>query len=455
METAGFNEQLSALRAFQRGGGLRTAAQRRELLLKLRDIMKAEHEKLLAALWNDLHKSESEAVICELALLSQVMRRTLRNLRAWTRPVHRNPGIFNFPASALLYPEPYGVALIGGTWNYPLLLSLEPLIAAIAAGNAAVLRISDTVPSSARMLRKIVAALDSPGVITTELDWSEVLAEKYDFIFYTGNPRMGRAVMLKAAESLTPLVLELGGKSPCVVAKDADIASAARRIVWGKFLNAGQTCVAPDYLWVHRDIKDRLMREIRSVIKAFYGEVPQESPDYGRIVNDFHFKRLLSLLADGRLICGGETDSLERYIAPTVVDMVNFDMPVMQQEIFGPILPVLEFESDDEVIQQIANRPKPLALYLFSRDRKLWRRFASETSSGGMAINVTVMQLAAPGLPFGGVGESGMGAYHGRAGFDAFTHYKSILVKRWKYDWPLTLPPFTSWKKALLKYIGK
>ena len=197
------------------------------------------------------------------------------------------------------------------------------------------------------------------------------------------------------------------------------------------------------------------MREIRAVIKEFYGEVPQESPDYARIVNDFHFKRLLSLLAGGRLICGGETDALERYIAPTVLDMVDFDMPVMQQEIFGPILPVLEFESAEEVIQQIVNRPKPLALYLFSRDRRLWRRFAAETSSGGMAINATVMQLAAPGLPFGGVGESGMGAYHGRAGFDAFTHYKSILVKRWKYDWPVILPPFTGWKNSLLKYIGK
>lgn len=452
---ADFQQQISELRSFQKGGGLRKVEQRRELLKKLRSILKSEHETMLAALLNDLRKSESEAVICELALLNQVMCRTLRKLGSWTRPARRNPGIFNFPATALLYPEPYGVVLVGGTWNYPLLLTLEPLIAAIAAGNSVVVRLPDNVANSARLLRRIIAALDFPGVVATDLPWDELLAEKYDLIFYTGNARVARAIMSKAAENLTPLVLELGGKSPCIVAEDADLASAARRIAWGKFLNAGQTCVAPDYLWVHRNIKDKLMRELRGVLREFYGDVPQESPDYGRIVNEHHFKRLLALLADGRLICGGETDAPERYIAPTILDMVDFEMPVMQQEIFGPILPVIEFESIEEVLGQLANRPKPLALYLFSRNRKLWRRIAAETSSGGMAINATVMQLAAPGLPFGGVGESGMGAYHGRADFDAFTHYKSVLIKRWGWDLPLTFPPFTGWKIALLKRLGK
>ncbi|MDD4816405.1 MAG: aldehyde dehydrogenase family protein [Victivallaceae bacterium] len=455
-KTMTLHDQVAGLRAFQKSGGLRENAQRRSVLKKLRQALESSHKEILSALDTDLHKCEAEAISCELALLSQMLRTTLATLRSRTRPRRVGAGIFNFGSSARIYPEAYGVALIGGTWNYPILLALEPAIAALSAGNSVLLRLSDTAPASAKVLTAIIEKTGEPNALAaTAAPWDIVLAEKFDCIFFTGGERMGKLVMSKAAATLTPVTLELGGKSPCIVTAEADLKAAARRIVWGKFLNAGQTCVAPDYVYVQAQVKDKLTLEIRRAVREFYGDVPQESPDYGRIVSDFHFKRLTLMLAGGRLICGGENDPAERYIAPTVIDMVDWNSPVMQQEIFGPILPVLTFETIEEVIALLAAKPKPLALYLFSSKRAVWRKIAAETSSGGMAINTVVMHLAAEKLPFGGVGASGMGAYHGMAGFAAFTHYKSILIKHLPFDWPFMLPPFSVWKLRILRFLGR
>ena len=450
------HDRVAGLRAFQKSGGLRETAQRRKILKKLRQAVESSRTEILNALDSDLHKCEAEAIFCELALLSQVLRKTLSTLRGRTRPRRVGTGMFNLGSSARIYPEAYGVALIGGTWNYPILLALEPAVAALSAGNSVLLRLSDTAPASAKVLAAIVEKVGEPEAFAaTAANWDEVLAEKFDCIFFTGGERMGKLIMSKAASTLTPVTLELGGKSPCIVTADADLKAAARRIVWGKFLNAGQTCVAPDYIYVQVQVKDKLTREIRRAVREFYGDVPQESPCYGRIVSDFHFKRLTSMLADGRLICGGENDPAERYIAPTVIDMVDWNSPVMKQEIFGPILPVMTFETIEEVIAILASKPKPLALYLFSTKHAVWRKIAAETSSGGMAINTVVMHLASENLPFGGVGASGMGAYHGMAGFAAFTHFKSILIKRLPFDWPFMLPPFSDWKLKILRFIGR
>lgn len=354
--------------------------------------------------------------------------------------------ITNFLASSYIYNEPYGVALIIAPWNYPFQLIMAPLVGAISAGNCVLLKPSELAVETEKIIVKIIKETFSDeyiGVVTGGVKESEaLLKEKFDYIFYTGGINVGKIVMRAAAEHLTPITLELGGKSPCIVDKDANIDLAARRITWGKFLNAGQTCVAPDYLVVHRNIKEKLISSIENYIIEFFGENAFESEEYPRIINERHFKRLEGYLKEGKIVSGGKTDISNLYIEPTIIEGINLKNRIMEEEIFGPIFPVIEFEGMDEVIDIIKNNPKPLALYYFSEDKEKQEFIIKNISFGGGCINDTIMHLSTSTLPFGGVGSSGIGGYHGRASFDTFSHKKSILKKSNLIDIKIRYAPF-------------
>ncbi len=362
------------------------------------------------------------------------------------------------PGRARVIPEPLGVVLIIGPWNYPLQLVLAPLVAAIAPATPPC---SSRLSSRPRRRRSLPAwcreYLDPDGVAVVEggvPETTALLAEHWDHIFYTGNGTVGRVVMEAAAKHLTPVTLELGGKSPAIVDRHANIRVAARRIAWGKFVNCGQTCVAPDYVLVDRDVEMPFLEALTSCVRDFYGRDPRASRDYARIVNDRHFTRLTALLdGGGTPVLGGDTDAVDRYIAPTVLTDVDPDSPIMREEIFGPLLPVLPVDDVDAAISFVNGRDKPLALYVFSEDDGVVDRVLTSTSSGGVTVNGTLLHLAVPGLPFGGVGPSGMGAYHGRAGFDTFSHGKGVLDRTTRLDPPVTYPPYSRWKERLLRKV--
>ena len=349
------------------------------------------------------------------------------------------------PARGWVQPEPFGVALILGPWNYPLQLLLTPLASAIAAGNGVVLKPSELAPHTAEAIAELIRnnfADEFVAVVNGGAEVAEaLLRERFDTIFFTGSTRVGQAVMTAAARHLTPVSLELGGKCPTLVCADAPVELAARRIAWGKFLNAGQTCVAPDFVLVDRRVREPFVAALQKSLREFYGTDPQRSEDYGRIVNARHFERLTNYLRDGRVVHGGETDAPDLFIAPTILTEVSPNAPVMQEEIFGPILPVLEFDRLDDVLTALRERPTPLALYLFTRDRATEARVLAEARSGGVCVNDVVSHMIGTGLPFGGLGASGMGAYHGRAGFDAFTHQRAVLRRSVRFDTPFRYPP--------------
>ena len=359
-------------------------------------------------------------------------------------PCGRTPG-FGAPARGWVQPEPFGVALILGPWNYPLQLLLTPLASAIAAGNGVVLKPSELAPHTAEAIAELIRnnfADEFVAVVNGGAEVAEaLLRERFDTIFFTGSTRVGQAVMTAAARHLTPVSLELGGKCPTLVCADAPVELAARRIAWGKFLNAGQTCVAPDFVLVDRRVREPFVAALQKSLREFYGTDPQRSEDYGRIVNARHFERLTNYLRDGRVVHGGETDAPDLFIAPTILTEVSPNAPVMQEEIFGPILPVLEFDRLDDVLTALRERPTPLALYLFTRDRATEARVLAEARSGGVCVNDVVSHMIGTGLPFGGLGASGMGAYHGRAGFDAFTHQRAVLRRSVRFDTPFRYPP--------------
>jgi acyl-CoA reductase-like NAD-dependent aldehyde dehydrogenase len=353
------------------------------------------------------------------------------------------------------------VALIIGPWNYPLQLLLSPLVGAIAAGNCAVLKPSEFAPHTGEVVERIIRSAFAEDYLTVICGGREtceaLLAEKFDTLFFTGGTETGRAVMTAAARHLTPVTLELGGKCPCIVCHDAPLKTTARRIVWGKFLNAGQTCVAPDHLWVDSRIAPGLLEALKDVLLEFYGAFPQQSADYGRIVNRRHFDRLAAYLEDSRIICGGECDPGDLYISPTVLVGVMEDSPVMTEEVFGPILPVLEFSDLEEVLGKLADRPKPLALYLFTGDEALQEQVISQTQSGGVCVNDTIVQILGSDLPFGGVGESGMGKYHGRASFECFSHSRTIMRRSTIVDPGFRYPPVDvplKWLRRILRFLG-
>jgi aldehyde dehydrogenase (NAD+) len=427
-------------------------------LKRLRRAVVDHESAILDALKADLNKPVFEAYFAEIRLVTEEIDTAVKHLRSWAKPRSVAVPFTLKPAKAMIWSEPLGVVLIIAPWNYPFQLVFAPLVAAIAAGNCALLKPSELVPHTSRVMAALVEKTFDPEYVAAVEGGVEVsqalLDEKFDHIFFTGGTAIGRIVMQAAAKHLTPVTLELGGKSPCIVDADVPIQTTAKRIAWGKFLNAGQTCVAPDYLLVDRRIKSALLDELKTAIGQLYGNDPAQSSDYARIVSDKHFDRLTTLLKDGNVLIGGETDSTTRYIAPTVLDQVAWADSVMQEEIFGPILPVLEYERIEEAIEQINASPKPLALYLFSRNPALQQRILQSTSSGGVAINDTVMQSAVTTLPFGGVGDSGMGQYHGKAGFDTFSHAKSIVTNSFWLDLPFRYPPYGNKLERLRRLFG-
>lgn len=423
-------------------------------LKKLKQAVVDHQEAIVKAVKADLGRPDFEAYF-EIASISEI-NYALKNLKSWVKPKKVSTGIEQFPASARIYPEPLGVVLIISPWNYPFQLMISPLVGAMAAGNCAVLKPSEIAANTSKVIADIIQKNFDPDYIAVVEGGVEVsqqlLEEKFDHIFFTGGTAIGKVVMQAAAKHLTPVTLELGGKSPCIVDADVDLKHTAKRITWGKYLNAGQTCIAPDYLLVDRRIKSDLLTEIKKCVEEFYGDDPAQSPDYGRIISRRHFERLEPLLKEGEIVIGGQAKAEEKFIAPTVLDGVSWDSPVMQEEIFGPILPVLEYTDLKDAIAQINARPKPLALYIFSNDKQKQQQVLQSTSSGGLCINDTVMQVAASTLPFGGVGDSGIGNYHGKASFDAFSHYKSVLKKGLWFDQSWRYPPYNN-KLSLLKRI--
>ncbi|MEO0942172.1 MAG: aldehyde dehydrogenase [Cyanobacteria bacterium J06642_12] len=441
-------------RQFFSTGQTKSLEFRLEQLECLKQAIIDRQEDILAAAKADLGRPAFEAYF-EIATLAEV-NKALKDLTRWMRPEKVKLGIDQFPGSAWRQPEPLGVVLIIGPWNYPFQLMMSPLVGAIAAGNCAVLKPSEHAPHTSKVVADIVNAAFEPDYVAVfegEVDTSQqLLKEKFDHIFFTGGTEVGRIIMQEAAKTLTPVTLELGGKSPCIVDADVKLDVAARRIAWGKFINAGQTCIAPDYILVDRRIQDAFIGQMRTTIAEFFGDNPEQSSDFGRIIHDRHFDRLVQFLSDAQVAIGGDNDRDRRYIAPTVLNNVSWDDAVMQEEIFGPILPVLVYDSLDEAISKINSRPKPLALYVFSSSSDVQERVLNSTSSGGACINDTVMHVGVDTLPFGGVGDSGIGAYHGKFTFDTFSHYKSVLKKGLWLDLKWRYAPYT---EAGLKQIRK
>jgi aldehyde dehydrogenase (NAD+) len=414
--------------------------------------------KIVSALKKDLGKSVYESFMTEVGFVVDEIRLTKKHLKAWSRPRRVWTPLKLLPSLSHIYPEPYGVCLILSPWNYPVQLTLSPLIGAISAGNCAMIKPSEHSPATSQVLENMfkdnfpdnyIAVVQGGVNLSIAL-----LKEKFDYIFFTGSPGVGKIVMSAAAENLVPVTLELGGKSPCIVDYNVDLGLAAKRIVSGKFLNAGQTCVAPDYLMVHTAVKNDLISEMVMNIEKFYGTDPKKSPDYGRIINHRQFDRLTRYLKTSKIILGGATNRDDLYIAPTLMENVSWNAQVMEEEIFGPILPIFEFEDLDEVINQVNNRPRPLALYFFSRDKQNQEKILNHISFGGGCINDTVLHVANSHLPFGGVGNSGIGNYHGKAGFKTFSHCKSVLNRPFWPDIPLRFPPYKG-KIKLLKIVFK
>jgi len=430
---------------------------RLEMLRKLKTALDDYEEKLTQALDNDLKKSPFESYMTDIGMTKKELNFHLRHLKSWAKPRRVKTSILHFIASSFIYPEPYGVVLIVAPWNYPLYLLFAPFIGAISGGNCIVLKPSNHSPHTSAVMDEMIAKTFDPEYITLFQGGREVnqalWKERFDYILFTGNPQLGKIVMEAASKHLTPVTLELGGKCPCIVDREAKMDYAARRIAWGKFLNAGQTCNAPDYLLVDRAVKKELIEGLIKYIKIFFGENPEQSPDFPRIVDDSHFERLCALMGSGWIIFGGKTNKKTRYIAPTILDKINPGDPIMEEEIFGPLLPVLEYETLEEAISFVNSRPKPLALYFFSENKEKQKIILKQTSFGGGCINDTIVYIASQHLPFGGVGFSGMGAYHGRASFDTFTHKKSILKKSNLLDIKLRYPPYRGKIKLLKKLI--
>ena len=428
---------------------------RRVRLKKLLSLIVEHREAAVSALQEDLGKSEFESLSTELLPLAGILRYLIRKLPGLARRHRVGVSWMNFPASGYVVPEPYGMVLVVATWNYPLLLALEPLVGAYAAGNQVVLKLTDRVPNVKRFLQWLIQeAFDGEiTLIDSELSFEELLKERFDYIFYTGNENGGHEVLRAAAEHLTPATLELGGKSPCIVAPGANIKVAARRIVWGKFTNCGQTCVAPDYLIVHADLKARLMEALRETVSDFYGEETLESPDLGHLVDSRAYERASRLISNGRLVCGGDKKPERLSIEPTVIDRLAADDPLLNEEIFGPVLPVLSYEKESELFSEIRKHGKPLAMYCFGGDRALRERLRSGCSSGALVFDDVVTHFINPDMPFGGVGSSGMGAYHGKRTFDTFCHYKPVMAQSRWFDLPFRYPPFSQLRTALLRWL--
>lgn len=444
------NEQIASLldkqREYYKSGVTVPVNFRIEQLKKLYAAIKKYENEILQALHTDLGKSDYESFMCEIGLGLSEITYMIRHTKKFAKRKTVFTPITNFHAHCFKQPVPYGNTLIMSPWNYPFLLTVDPLADAIAAGNTAVVKPSAYSPATSAIISKIISeCFDAEyiAVITGgRAENAALLEQKFDFVFFTGSQAVGKEVLRHTAEHLTPAVLELGGKSPCIVDKSANIALAAKRIVFGKFLNCGQTCVAPDYILCDSSVKDKFINEVASQIKIQYGDNPLKNKDYGRIINQKHFERLCGLIDKNKVIIGGETDCGSNRIAPTVMYNVTENDAVMGEEIFGPIMPILTFDDFDKMVDNLKDKDKPLALYLFSSDKGQIKRITTELSYGGGCINDVVVHLSTSEMGFGGVGQSGMGSYHGKDGFDAFSHYKSIMDKKTWLDLPMRYQPY-------------
>jgi len=438
-------EILQQQRQFFSTGTTKDIAFRLTQLKNLKQAVLDNRDEIIDALKADLKKPQFESYLTEIRVIKEIDY-AIKNLKNWSKPKKVSVTLDQLPGSAFIYPEPLGVVLIIAPWNYPFQLTISPLVGAIAAGNCAILKPSEISPHTSSIITKICQKTFAPAYISVVEGGVEtsqqLLQQKFDHIFFTGSTAIGKIVMEAAAKNLTPVTLELGGKSPCIIDTDINIEYTARRIVWGKFLNAGQTCIAPDYLLVNQTIKKPLLNNIKKCLQEFYGNDPETSPDFARIINQKQFNRLVELLKNGEIIVGGKTNPETCYIAPTLIDKVSLDAPIMQEEIFGPILPIIEYSHLEEAISFVNNQPKPLALYFFSKNQEYQQQILQKTSSGGVCINDTIMQIAVSELPFGGVGNSGIGSYHGKTSFDTFSHQKSVLKKSFLLDIKVRYAPY-------------
>lgn len=444
------DEILESQRRYFRSGATLSVSFRIEMLKKLRNAVEKYENEIGEALRKDLGKSDFEGFMCETGLVKSEISYMIRHTRRFASKHRVYTPLAQFASSSYKKPCPYGNVLIMSPWNYPFLLTIDPLADAIAAGNTAIVKPSAYSPATSAVIAKMLSECFSPeyvAVVTGGRKENAVLLDKkFDFVFFTGSQNVGKEVLRHTAETLTPAVLELGGKSPCIVDSTAKLKLAAKRIVFGKYLNCGQTCVAPDYILCHRSVREKLIEEVCTQIKKQYGEDPLTNPDYGKIINEKHFDRICGLLDKDKIVLGGRYSRETLQLEPTVMDRVTWEDAVMQEEIFGPIMPVLIFDSFDEIYSMLAGKPKPLALYLFSEDKQRIKEVTERCSYGGGCINDTIIHLATSEMGFGGVGESGMGSYHGKDGFDTFSHVKSIIDKKTWMDLPMRYRPY---KKGL------
>ncbi|NLA36914.1 MAG: aldehyde dehydrogenase family protein [Actinobacteria bacterium] len=454
-----FTELVDGVRETFNSGRTRPMAWRRRQLEGLIKMMKVHEQEFVDAIISDLGRPVLEAFSADIGHARLQIKYVLKHFEQWARTEKVNPGLLSQPGTAEIIKEPLGVALIIAPWNYPVQLLLEPMAAALAAGNAVVAKPSELSPASASVLSRLIPQyLDNDAVVVVEggvPETTALLEEQFDHIFFTGSTNVGKVVMTAAAKHLTPVTLELGGKSPTIIAKDADLQIAARRVVWAKFMNAGQTCIAPDYVLVDDSVKDRFVDLVTAAVRDFFGADPKSSPDLGRIVSPRHLDRLVGLVAGGggTTVIGGEHDRDTKFVAPTVIVDPDLDSSLMTEEIFGPVLPIVSVSSIDDAIAFVNARPKPLALYIFTQSNSTADLVLARTSSGGACVNHAVVHILPDHLPFGGVGPSGMGAYHGRSGFDAFSHHKSVVRKKTRPDMPLLYAPYGGWKEKLVRFV--
>lgn len=442
---------------FRKGATLPIDA-RKKTLRKLRTLLQDHETVLNEAIYKDLRKSSFETYATEIGLIFDEINVQLKSIKKWSRRTRVPTNMANIPGSSYIQPHPYGVSLVLGAWNYPYQLSLAPAIDALAAGNTVILKPSEIAPHSSNALAKLINEhfpKELFTVIEGDVDVaSELLELPWDKIFFTGSPRVGKIVMKAAAEHLSDVTLELGGKSPALISDALSMDVAAKRIIWGKFTNCGQTCIAPDYALVHESVMNEMLLKFKEQIDEMY-QSGQADEEYGRIINEEHFDRLVGYLNQGNIYTGGHHERADLWIEPTILTEVDESASVMQEEIFGPILPVIPFSNWDEALEKVRSKPHPLATYVFSNRKSEQNKASDELQFGGMTINDTMQHIANPNLPFGGVGNSGIGSYHGKWGFDAFSHYKSVQKKATWMDVPLKYPPYTSWKEKILRRILK
>lgn len=431
---------------------------RKEILIKLLNTVIIHENEIIQALHDDFKKPAFESVLTETSQVVLELKHVIKNMKKWAKPRRVFPSLLNFPSKDYIYKEPYGKVLIIAPWNYPFQLALYPLISAVAAGNQVVVKPSELTPKTSEIIVKIIhKVFDKNHVEVVEggIEVSQkLLSERWDYIFFTGSVAVGKIVAKAAAKNLTPVTLELGGKNPCIIDETANLKLAAKRIVWGKFVNAGQTCIAPDYILIQKNMKKHFVNFLKEEITKAYGENPEESPDFARIINAKNWQRLVDLIEPEKVVFGGESNPKDNYISPTLVEETSLDSPIMQEEIFGPILPILTYKKESEIAAVISRFEKPLALYVFSENPGFQKRIIQNYSFGGGCVNDTIIHFANKRLPFGGVGHSGIGAYHGNLSFDTFSHQKSIVKKANWLDLPLRYAPYQD-KLATIRKILK